>query len=444
MSQRTPLEQWAAEMSAAATTLATYYRTAGIVTLGQTLHSSIPPEAPQHVHTARNILLNTTTKVQQAIIEPGEYLQRLAVNSQYLACLQWLCHFHVLSCIPLDGSVLYSEIAQISLVPESQLRRNARMMMTSNFLCEPKPGELAHTALSAHFVTNPALCDSAMFLADVVKPAMAKCVEATERFGATDQKNQTALNIAINNKMAFGDYLAQTPKLRRQFSAYMRTVATNDEMCGDQLVEAFDWASLRDATVVDVDAQDYSAAIALATRFSLLHVVVQAAPDVLVTSRHSLFNCPESVRARISSYSHNVFAPQLIKGDVYLIRRLAHDTPPAEVSAILHNQLAPLKTCHRARVMLAVAVLPPSGSEDAHDEALLRMRDLTWMHLANGRERDVQDVEELLAQASDCDGRFVVKSRTKLPRCTVSAFETMYQPNGMEEAQILGVQGQVC
>lgn len=94
--------------------------------------------------------------------------------------------------------------------------------------------------------------------------------------------------------------------------------------------------------------------------------------------------------------------------------------------------------------MLAVAVLPPSGSEDAHDEALLRMRDLTWMHLANGRERDVQDVEELLAQASDCDGRFVVKSRTKLPRCTVSAFETMYQPNGMEEAQILGVQGQVC
>jgi 6-hydroxytryprostatin B O-methyltransferase len=153
---------------------------------------------------------------------------------------------------PLDGSVLYSEIAQISLVPEAQLRRNARMMMTSNFLCEPKPGEVAHTPLSAQFVTNPVLCDSAMFLTDVVEPAMAKCVEATETFGTTDKQNQTALNIASNNQLPFGDYLAQSPKLRRQFSAYMHTIASDDEMCGEQLVNAFDWASLRDATVVDV------------------------------------------------------------------------------------------------------------------------------------------------------------------------------------------------
>jgi hypothetical protein len=84
--------------------------------------------------------------------------------------------------------------------------------------------------------------------------------------------------------------------------------------------------------------------------------------------------------------------------------------------------------------MLAVTVLPPSGSEESYDEAVLRMRDLTWWHLANGKERDVHDVEELLARASDQDGRFVVKSRTKLPRCTISAFETVYQPNVANEA----------
>lgn len=165
----------------------------------------------------------------------------------------------MLSCIPLDGSVLYSEIAQISLVPEAQLRRIARMMMTSNFLCEPKPGELAHTTLSASFVTNPALCDSTMFLTSVVKPAMDKCVEATEQFGPTTEKTQTALNIAVNTSLPFGDYVAQTPKLQRQCSAYMRTVTTNAEICGDQLAEAFDWDNMRDATVVDVwhDHQSY-------------------------------------------------------------------------------------------------------------------------------------------------------------------------------------------
>ena len=163
---------------------------------------------------------------------------------------------------------------------------------------------------------------------------------------------------------------------------------------------------------------------------------MQAAPDVLVASRQSLFNIPESVRARISSYSHNVFAPQLIKGNVYIIRHIAHDTPAAEISAILHSQLAPLKVGDHARIMLAVAVLPPSGSAGLYDEALLRMRDLTWMHLMNGREREVHDVEELLVRASDCDGRFVVKNQKKLFGCTVSAFETVYQPNGVEKAPV--------
>jgi hypothetical protein len=171
-------------------------------------------------------------------------------------------------------------------------------------------------------------------------------------------------------------------------------------------------------------------------QFPLLRLVVQAAPDVLVASRQSLFNIPESVRARISSYSHNVFAPQLIKGDVYIIRHIAHDTPAAEVSAILHSQLAPLKGSDRARVMLAVAVLSPSGSEGAYDEALLRMRDLTWMHIMNGREREVHDVEELLLRAGDCDGRFVVKNRKRLSGSTISAFETVYQPNGLEKAPV--------
>jgi hypothetical protein len=176
----------------------------------------------------------------------------------------------------------------------------------------------------------------------------------------------------------------------------------------------------------------------------LLRFVVQAAPDVLAASSTTLFNAPEAVRVRISSHSHNVFTPQPIKGDVYLVRRIAHDTPAAEASAILRNQLAPLKANYRARIVLAVTVLPLPGSVDAREEALLRMRDLAWMQVANGREREVQDVEELLAQASDCEGRFVVKGRTKPPRCIMSVFEIMYQPYAREGAQVLNPRDQMC
>ena len=87
MSLNSPLEKWAAEVSAAATTLATFYRTAGSIAQVHTPYSWTPPDAPQNVQAARSTLLNTTTKIQQAIVEPGEYLQRLAVN----VCPSYFC-----------------------------------------------------------------------------------------------------------------------------------------------------------------------------------------------------------------------------------------------------------------------------------------------------------------------------------------------------------------
>ena len=80
MPQRHRLEQWAAEVSAAATTIATYYSSAGIAAQAQESQSWSANDAPQSVQAARNILLNTTAKIQQAIIEPEEYLQKLAIN----------------------------------------------------------------------------------------------------------------------------------------------------------------------------------------------------------------------------------------------------------------------------------------------------------------------------------------------------------------------------
>jgi hypothetical protein len=87
MPLNSPLEQWAAEVGAAASTLATYYRTAGSIAQLHTPYSWTPPDAPQNVQATRSTLLNTTTKIQQAIVEPGEYLQRLAVN----VCSSYFC-----------------------------------------------------------------------------------------------------------------------------------------------------------------------------------------------------------------------------------------------------------------------------------------------------------------------------------------------------------------
>jgi 6-hydroxytryprostatin B O-methyltransferase len=211
----------------------------------------------------------------------------------------------VLACIPLEGSVLYSEIAQITVVPEAQLRSVTRMMMTSNFLCEPRPGELAHTTLSAHFVTSPALLDSAMFLTDVIMPATAKLAKATERFGATDQRNQTALNVALDTNMPFSDVLAQAPKLQRQFAAYMRNIATNDETSVNQLVAAFDWDSIRDATVVDVRIPTHHSHLSIASQVNGLLNALRSTLTITPPALHSqrAFPCCASSCKRRPTYS---------------------------------------------------------------------------------------------------------------------------------------------
>jgi 6-hydroxytryprostatin B O-methyltransferase len=126
------------------------------------------------------------------------------------------------------------------------------MAMLSNFLREPVPNEVAHSATSALFVTNPGMLDWALYMAEQSAPGAMKLVDATEKWGATEEKNQTAFNIARNTDLPFFDYIAKSPELSKKFSAYMRNVTSSEGSSLKHLVNGFDWASLGDATVVDV------------------------------------------------------------------------------------------------------------------------------------------------------------------------------------------------
>src|SRR5438128_2368588 len=150
------------------------------------------------------------------------------MNNQFqnFSCIHWLCHFRIISFVPLQGSVPYSEVAIIAGVAESQLRSIARMAMISNFMCEPVPGELGHSAISALLVTNPSLLDYAIYMAEYSALGAANLVAATQKWGASLERNQTAFNIAKNTDLPYFEYLAQSFEMRRAFGAYMKNVAT--------------------------------------------------------------------------------------------------------------------------------------------------------------------------------------------------------------------------
>ncbi|KAF7587025.1 hypothetical protein BBP40_007847 [Aspergillus hancockii] len=172
----------------------------------------------------RRVILAQVNKIQTLLSGPADFLQTLAAQNQLLACLQWLGEFQVLACIPLHGSVPISDVAELAGVPEIQLCRIIQMTATAGFLQESQPGQVAHTALSARFVTKPSYLDAAMFLAETAAPAALQMAAATQRFGPSQQPNESAYNIAFHTSDTFASSCEQRPHLQRQWPAYLRLV----------------------------------------------------------------------------------------------------------------------------------------------------------------------------------------------------------------------------
>ncbi|GKZ39830.1 hypothetical protein AbraIFM66950_001334, partial [Aspergillus brasiliensis] len=168
--------------------------------------------------------------------EPQDFLQQLVTQNQYLACLHWLGEFQVLACIPLSDSVPSPDVAELAGIPESHLRRVVRMMAATGFLREPEPGHVAHSALSASFVTRPSYLDAAMFLAETAAPAALQ-MPATSRH-------------PVSTPLAMTTAHAQVPKLQRQWSAYLQYGLGHTDGNILEPLDQFDWLGLGGGAVV--------------------------------------------------------------------------------------------------------------------------------------------------------------------------------------------------
>lgn len=179
-----------------------------------------------------------------------------ALQAQILGCLQWLCHFQVLACIPMNEAVSLADIAYLAHVPETELRRVVRMMTTVGFLHEPQEGCVAHNELSAPFVAQPAVHDAAVFISESAAPAALKMSAATEQFAGSQRPDESAYRLACNNAGTCNLSSSQQLKLRRQWPAYLRYGIGDNETAIKDLFTRMNWGSLGTAKVVDV-RQDF-------------------------------------------------------------------------------------------------------------------------------------------------------------------------------------------
>ena len=146
----------------------------------------------------------------------------------------------------------YSDIAQLAGVPEAQLRVIVRLTATAGFLNEPHPACVAHSALSASYITKPSYLDALMFLSGTAAPVALCMTKATQRFGESQKPHDSAYNAAFNTPMTFAGVCEQHQKLQRQWPAFLRHTTGNIDLGATNVLTCIDWSRFRHATVVEV------------------------------------------------------------------------------------------------------------------------------------------------------------------------------------------------
>ena len=296
----------------------------------------------------------------------------------------------------MTGEIKYSQLASLANVPESQLKGISRMAIINGFLCEPEPEMVAHSPASSLLVKDPSFMNWARFLTDYSVPSAYRLPEATQRWGKTESKNETAFNLAMDVTEPFFDYLRQRKETNSMFMSYMRNVASTEGVSFKHLVNGFDWASLPlGATVVDVGGSGGHASVALAKQYPHLNFVVQDLPETLVNAQKAFDPSDPNVASRIKFMPHDFFQPQPITdANVYLLRMIIHDWPDTEATNILKHLQSALKKPD-ASIIIMDTVLPRPGSIPILEERQLRVRDLTMMEVFNAKERELEDWKQL-------------------------------------------------
>jgi len=126
------------------------------------------------------------------------------------------------------------------------------MSMTGGFLSEPEPEHLAHSRISAQFAAQPALQDWANFMTRYSAPTAERIAEATQKWGDTVRKDQTAYNVAFGTDMPFFEHIGREEETAALFARYMRSQGQSEALAMRHILEGFDWAALGKGHVVDV------------------------------------------------------------------------------------------------------------------------------------------------------------------------------------------------
>ena len=271
--------------------------------------------------------------------------------------------------------------------------------MLNNIFYEPTPGDIAHTPFSAVLVTNPHI--NAMVQYDTMEsfPACTSVVEAYEKWGPSEEPNHNAWCLANKAHLPIWEQL-RLPGYEERADRFVRLMSAINATPGYDIkytVEEYNWKSAK-GTIVDVGGSTGQTAIALLKAHpDLPQIIIEDLPLNVENAEASL---PSDLKQRIFFKAHDFFHPQpesILSAKLFILRLILHDHSDKYARRILRQLLPALK--NGATLVVIDSIVPSLGTKGLTEEMELRRLDLEMMQNFSGKEREMEDWEDLFRSA---------------------------------------------
>ena len=179
-----------------------------------------PADAPDEIQAARHKLREVSKLMLDLATGPTEAMKWFSGQAHDFSTLQYIYRFRLAEAVPLHETISFVDLAKKAGVDEAQCRRIVRYAITNGLFEEPREGYVAHTGKSV-LLRDPFMRDMIGYTTESSFPAATKQVAAIEKYGASEETNQTAWTLSTNTDLTFFEYMSKDKELARRFTGLM-------------------------------------------------------------------------------------------------------------------------------------------------------------------------------------------------------------------------------
>ncbi|KAH7081198.1 putative O-methyltransferase [Paraphoma chrysanthemicola] len=350
------------------------------------LDLNLPPELEK----ARIEVLHATQELNDLLQGPRDLL----FNHQHgkVIYLDLLTRFNIPSLVPADGTTTFTQLAEATGIPEGPLTRIMRLAIAHRVFAEPEKGRVAHSAASRVLVDDERVRAWWKGNMQEMWPSAGRVVDALVKWPSGEGVDESGFQLANNTSKSFYQVLGEDPARAKRFALAMDFFAQDPGYAMTHVVNSFEWSALpNDASIVDLGGSTGDLAFTLSATYPEFKIIVQELPEVVAqaTARPGV---------NVTFEAHDFFTEQPVHGAaVYIFRWVLHNWPDKHCIQVLRALIPAL--VKGAKVLVMDFVMPEPGLLPNEIERKLRAMDLTMLQIANAREREMGEWENLFARA---------------------------------------------